>query len=282
MTYRTAQVVSSDGTPIAYRVYGRGPGLVLLHGGAGAAQSLGKLAASLATDFTVHVPDRRGRGHSGPFGPDHGLATECADLDALLRETGARAVFGLSAGAVIALHAATQLTEIDRLALYEPPLIVDGATPEAWVPRYERALDRGDLGAALAAVLKGTRDDRSWLGYIPSAVLRPLLRFAIRREPPREDRIPMRELVPTLREDAKLVREAVSLVASLDAVRADVLLLGGARSARDLRVGLAALARRLPRAKRVILPSVGHTAAHDEGRPELVARELRAFFTVRR
>ena len=278
MPYRVASITSADGTSIAYREYGSGPGVVLLHGGAGAAQSLDRLAEALATSFTVLVPDRRGRGRSGPFGEPHTLATECADVEALLHHTGARRLFGLSAGAVIALHAAWQLTGIDRLALYEPPLIVDGAHPDAWVARYERELDRGDLGAALVSVLKGTGDAGSVMTYVPRFVLRPLFGLALRKEQPRADRIPFRELVATLREDAKLVREAAPLVESFAAIRSDVLLLGGSRSARDLRIGLAALARILPHARRVVIDGVGHTAAHDEGKPELVARELRPFF----
>jgi len=35
----------------------------------------------------------------------------------------------------------------------------------------------------------------------------------------------------------------------------------------------------LPRARRVTLRGVGHTAADNGGRPDLVARELRTFFS---
>jgi pimeloyl-ACP methyl ester carboxylesterase len=186
-------------------------------------------------------------------------------------------VFGLSAGAVIALYAACQL-EIDRVALYEPPLIVDGVRPDAWAPRYERELDRGDLAAALVTILKGTGDVGSPLTYAPRFLLKPLFGLAIRMEKPSADRVPLRELVPTLREDIKLVREASLLIENFAAIPSDVLLLGGARSARDLRVSLRELARRMPRARLVVLDKVGHTAALDEDQPELVAQQLRAFF----
>lgn len=278
--YRTESVVSADGTSIAYRTYGAGPGVVMLHGGAGAAQTLGKLAEALGRDFTVHVPDRRGRGRSGPYGDHHDLSAECADVDALLRRTGARAVFGLSAGAVIALYAAAKLSGIDKLALYEPPLIVDGARPDALVPRYERELDRGDLAAALVTLFKGTGDVGAPLTYAPRFLLAPLFRVMLRAEKPGADSIPLRELVPTLREDIKLVREASPQIDELAALSSDVLLLGGARSARDLRLALRALARRMPRAQLVVLAKVGHTAALDDGKPELVAQQLRAFFAA--
>ncbi|MEU1641010.1 alpha/beta hydrolase, partial [Nonomuraea sp. NPDC005701] len=59
------QVRSADGTTIGYRRSGRGPGLILVHGGMQASQHFTKLAAALSTEFTVYVPDRRGRGLSG-------------------------------------------------------------------------------------------------------------------------------------------------------------------------------------------------------------------------
>src|SRR3954471_23955712 len=99
-------VVSKDGTTIGYRRLGAGPGLVLVHGGMQAAQDLMALASLLSDEFTVFVPDRRGRGASGPFGDPYGLQQEIEDLGVLLRKTGARHVFGLSVGGLIALGAA--------------------------------------------------------------------------------------------------------------------------------------------------------------------------------
>ena len=42
--YSTGSVTSADGTRIGYRQVGRGPGLVLVHGGGQAAQNLMQLA----------------------------------------------------------------------------------------------------------------------------------------------------------------------------------------------------------------------------------------------
>ena len=99
-------IVASDGTVIGYRQSGSGPGLVLLHGAMQSAASFTDLGAALADRFTVLIPDRRGRGLSGPFRPDHCMATEIDDLGRLLAETGARNVFALSAGALVAMHTA--------------------------------------------------------------------------------------------------------------------------------------------------------------------------------
>ncbi len=277
MTYRYASVRSADGTPIAYRAYGSGPGIVLVHGGAGAAQSFDRLATMLADEFAVFVVDRRGRGKSGPFRDDHSLATEADDLDALLAETGAQNVFGLSSGGVISLYAATRLPRIAKLALYEPPVIAGGAQPDRFASRFSRRLDRGDVGGAMAEVLVATADRGSMFARIPRFVLRPLLRLMMRHEKPRDDRIPIRELAPTLRQDIAMIRELQ--LADASKITADVLLLGGSRSMHDLRLGTGALARALPHAKRIVIDGVGHTAALDEDQPELVAAELRRFFS---
>ncbi|HEX4450384.1 MAG TPA: alpha/beta hydrolase [Kofleriaceae bacterium] len=276
MPYRYASVCSADGTRIAYRAYGSGPGIVLVHGGAGAAQSFDRLATMLADEFAVFVPDRRGRGTSGAFRDDHSLATEAADLDALLAETGAQNLFGLSSGGVISLYAATRLPRIAKLALYEPPVIADGAQPDRFASPFSRRLDRGDTGGAMVEALVGTADRGSMFARVPRFVLRPLLRLMMRREKPAGDRIPIRELVPTLRQDIAMIRELQFADASK--ITAEVLLLGGSRSMHDLQVGTGALARTLPHAKRIVIDGVGHTAALDDDQPELVARELRRFF----
>ena len=65
--YTTAFVTSSDGTTIGYRQLGHGPGVVVLHGAMESAQSHMQLADSVSSSFTVYLPDRRGRGMSGPY-----------------------------------------------------------------------------------------------------------------------------------------------------------------------------------------------------------------------
>ncbi len=130
-------VASADGTTIAYRRIGDGPGVVLVHGGGQCSQNLMSLAAALSGRFTVHVPDRRGRSRSGPRREDHGLRAETGDIAAILDRPRAHNIFGLSVGALIAIEAARTLPAITRLAVYEPPLEFDGITQTAWLPCYE-------------------------------------------------------------------------------------------------------------------------------------------------
>lgn len=119
--YGKGQVRSADGTTIGYRQRGCGPGLILMHGGMQASQHLMKLADALCTDFRVYVPDRRGRGLSGPYGDGFGMQQEIEDLQALVTATGASRVFGLSSGALVTLRTALVTPSLDRIALYEPP-----------------------------------------------------------------------------------------------------------------------------------------------------------------
>ena len=61
--FRTEQV-KSDGATIHVRIGGHGPAVVLLHGFADTGDMWAPLAAALAPDHTVIVPDLRGMGLS--------------------------------------------------------------------------------------------------------------------------------------------------------------------------------------------------------------------------
>jgi pimeloyl-ACP methyl ester carboxylesterase len=69
-------VTSRDGTSVGYLRLGQGPAVVLLHGSMESAGSHTRLAQALADAFTVYLPDRRGRGMSGPYPSGYGIRTE--------------------------------------------------------------------------------------------------------------------------------------------------------------------------------------------------------------
>jgi pimeloyl-ACP methyl ester carboxylesterase len=132
------QVLSKDGTAIAFDRIGHGAAVILIDGAfcyRGMGQS-GKLANLMAQHFTVFTYDRRGRGASGDTAP-YAVEREVEDIEALLSEAGGTAfVWGMSSGAVLALEAANRLKGIRKLALYEPPFIVDDSrstTEYDWV-----------------------------------------------------------------------------------------------------------------------------------------------------
>jgi hypothetical protein len=122
-------VTAPDGTPIAYDRTGTGDALVLVAGAFSYRRYPGqvKLADLLASRFTVYNYDRRGRGDSGDTAP-YAVQREIDDLAAVIDAAGGHAhVWGLSSGAVLALEAAAAGVPIRRLAVQEPPLVVDPA-----------------------------------------------------------------------------------------------------------------------------------------------------------
>ncbi|GAA3571705.1 alpha/beta hydrolase [Nonomuraea rosea] len=125
-------VSSADGTSIAYTRAGLGPAVILVDGALsfrGQSVNTG-LATALAGHFTVYTYDRRGRGESGdtaPFAPER----EIEDLAAIVAAAGGGPVrlYGTSSGAALALAATESGVPVEKLALYEPPFIVDGTRP---------------------------------------------------------------------------------------------------------------------------------------------------------
>ncbi|MGZ4905020.1 MAG: alpha/beta fold hydrolase, partial [Halobacteriota archaeon] len=258
-----------------------------VHGAVCASQHLMKLGAALCDTFTVYVPDRRGRGLSGPFGDNYGVQREVEDLDALLQKTGARSVFGHSAGALISLCAARVLPSIHNVALYEPPLDIDNAvlSTYSFMPRFDREIAEGDAPAAMATFLKvfvrNVEPSQARLSYLPRFLLVRLLARAFRddAENVRGDDVPLQELLPTVHFEHELIIDTQGTLADFNAVRAEVLLLCGSKSLPYLKGIVKALSNVLPNVTCVELQGLGHSAPVEN--PERVAPELRRFFPTK-
>src|SRR5437588_4045796 len=195
----TGFVTSLDGTTIGYRQLGHGPGVVLVHGAMESAQSHMQLAEALAATFTVYVPDRRGRGLSGPYGKDYSIQEDVEDMDALLTKTGAHYVFGVSSGALIWLQAALTLAAIHKAAIFEPPLIINGSSPRAWLTRYDQEIAQGKVAAAMITGMKGAEMGPPMLNLMPRWLLERLTATMMTSEEKKagRDDVTMRMLAPT-------------------------------------------------------------------------------------
>ncbi len=279
----TASVTSRDGTSIGYRQLGQGPGLVVLHGAMSSGYHHLDLAEALANAFTVYLPDRRGRGLSGPYGTEYSVQQDVEDLDALLTKTGAQHLFGVSSGAIIALQAALTLPAIHKVAIYEPPLFVDRPVPSRWLERFDREMAEGRVAAALITGMKAAQMGPPFLNAIPRWLLERMTRMMLSRE----DRngageyVPMSALAPTLHYDGLLIAEMSDRLETFRGITADTLLLGGSKSPAYMKATLAALERILPNARRVELPGLDHGASWNKdrrGRPAPVAAALLPFF----
>jgi pimeloyl-ACP methyl ester carboxylesterase len=281
--YITGTVVSKDGTTIGYRQLGRGPGLIVLHGAMESAQSHMQLAEALADTHTVYLPDRRGRGQSGPYRSGDVVSQEVEDMDALLTRTGAHDVFGVSSGAIISLQAALTLPAIHRAAIFEPPLMVNGSAPTAWLTRFDQEMAQGKVAAAMITGMKGAEMGPPMLNLIPRWLLERMTTMMMASEDKKAgaDDVTMRMLAPTLHYDFHLVIEMDSALENFRALRAEVLLLGGSKSPAYLTRAVDALEKVLPHVTRVEFPGLGHEASGNtdrRGQPERVAQELRRFF----
>jgi pimeloyl-ACP methyl ester carboxylesterase len=277
LPYETGVVFSADGTPIGYRRLGAGPGLILISGGYLAAQHYMRLAGALADAFTVYVPDRRGRGVSGPPGDRYGMDRECEDVAALLAESGAEFLFGHSSGGLIALQAGRTLRQVTRLAVFEPPLSEHGSISSAWIGEFDRQVARGKPAAALAAFLEADHLVPAWWPRpLLVAMLALYLRWEKRRVEPPD--VSIESLIPLQRLDGLLVAEMDSSRQCMAGMTAEVLLLGGEKSPRFLREVLDALHGTLPRSQRIELPRMGHEGPSSDGQSDRVAQALRTFF----
>jgi len=124
-----AHVISKDGTNIVYDKLGSGPAVILVGGAFQDRQGLASHAQLLSQHFTVYNYDRRGRGESGDTQP-YAVDREVEDIQALIAAAGGQAyLFGGSSGAALALEAARQGVSVTKLALYEPPFVVDDSRP---------------------------------------------------------------------------------------------------------------------------------------------------------
>jgi pimeloyl-ACP methyl ester carboxylesterase len=151
-------LISKDGTTIAFDQSGEGPAIILVVGAFNDRATGAPLARFLERHFTVFNYDRRGRGESGDtaaqesaeqeFRAPYAIEREIEDLDALIAQAGGSAgVFGYSSGATLALRAAAYGLEISQLALYDPP--PTGAKAGQIAPQLSEFIAAGRRGDAV-------------------------------------------------------------------------------------------------------------------------------------
>jgi pimeloyl-ACP methyl ester carboxylesterase len=152
-------VTSADGTVIAYDKQGAGPAVVLVDGAFGN-RGFGnnEIADALAEDFTVYTYDRRGRNESGDTAP-YAVQREIEDVAAVVDAAGGSAsLWGISSGAALVLEAAAAgIDGVERIALYEPPFIVDDSrtpVPADFEANVARALAEDRRGEAVRLFMR--------------------------------------------------------------------------------------------------------------------------------
>jgi pimeloyl-ACP methyl ester carboxylesterase len=238
-------VASADGTEIGYRRLGKGRGLVIVHGSINTSEDWLPAADVLASDFTVLVMDRRGRGLSADAA-EYTLQTEADDIRAVLNEAGeGAALLGHSYGAICALEAVRTGAVVTDLVLYEPPLPVDGPVAGSELAAYATAIAAGDPDKALRIASKHFL--RISAEETEGMAASPLWEG-------------MKALAPTWTRELREIDLCAPRIAEYDQLDERTLLLLGSVSPSHLTAATHHLEEHLPQAGLKILPGQSHFA----------------------
>lgn len=257
------QVISKDGTAIAFDRSGEGSPIILV-GGAFQHRLIdprtAQLAALLAPHFTVCHYDRRGRGDSGDTAP-YAVEREVEDLETLIKEAGGSAfVYGMSSGAALALEAAARGLAITKLASYEPPFMVDDNRPRPpnLATQYTELTSSGRRGDAVEL-------------FMTKAVGMPVEAVAQMRKAPMW--LALEAVAHTLAYDATIMGDGSLPTERVASVTVPTLVMDGGASPAWMRNGVQALVDVLPNAQRRTLEGQTHDV-----KPEVLAPVLTECF----
>jgi len=253
-------VTSKDGTKITFDRQGHGPPVVLVSGGSVDRSSNASLATILAADFTVFNYDRRGRGESGDTQP-YAIQREVEDIEAVIDAAGGSAhLYGSSSGAALALEATAAGAPVTKLALWEPPYILDenARPPKDQVQQYETMIAEGRRGDAAE--------------YFMTQVVRLPAEFAAYAKT--QPWWPAQEaLAHTLKYDAIIMGDYSLPARSAQAVKVPTVVIFGTASMPFMPITADALARVLPKGKVRSLEGQEHNVD-----PTVLGPVLREFF----
>ena len=259
------QVISKDGTAIAYERSGTGPALILVDGALCSSTfgPMAKLAPLLAPHFTVYMYDRRGRGQSGDTLP-YSREREVEDIAALIKEAGGSAfLLGLSSGAALSLEAAASGLAIRKVAAYEPPYVDDGGQNGG--AEHERELEAliaaGNRGGAVKYFM------RSMVGVPAPVVMIMQLVPGIWSK--------MKAVAHTLPYDAAVMSEFQVPTVRLASIRVPTLAMHGSKTDVRLQKAARAVADAVPGAQHRTLAGQTHNV-----KPTVLAPAVVEFFTA--
>jgi pimeloyl-ACP methyl ester carboxylesterase len=240
-------VTSADATTIAFDQFGAGAPIITAAGAFNDRSTTDPLARALARQFMVVNYDRRGRGDSGDA-PRYAVEREIEDLDALIAEVGgSAAVFGYSSGATLALRAAAAGLAITKLALYEPPFVVDDSRPRP----------PADLNEELAKLISADRRGDAVELFQTEVIGMPAEVVASLRNAP--FRAGMEALAHTLVYDATIVGDLTLPTELIAPITTPTLVIDGEQSPPVMREAARAVADTLPNGRRHSLAGEDHT-----------------------
>ncbi len=253
-------VTSKDGTSIDIERTGEGPPVVLVTGGSVDRNSNAPLAKELAGSFSVFNYDRRGRGSSTDT-PPYAIEREIEDIEAVIAGAGGSGyLYGSSSGAALAMYAAASGLPVTKLALWEPPFIIDESKrpPTDQVERYEEMVAEDRRGDAVEYFMTKV------IGMPPEMVA------GMRAQPwwPAQE-----ALAHTLAYDARIMGDYSVPTDAAASVKAPTIVIAGGADFPWMRETAEALATALPDGRAHLLDGQGHDVA-----PGVLAPVLAEFF----
>jgi pimeloyl-ACP methyl ester carboxylesterase len=242
-------VTSRDGTRIAYERSGSGPGVVFTPGVFNDHTRCADLASALATDHTVIVYDRRGRGESGDTAP-YAIEREVEDLAALVALCdGPAIVFGYSSGALLAQLAASLDVPMRGLVIFEPSYT------------FGRPVDRG-VPARLAELIAAGRPGDAVATFQTEVIGLPAETVAHIRQSPMWPAL--EAMAPSMVYDATIGTELAVPTPAMTAVTTPALIMYGADTWPVLRDAAQELAKLMPAARLIEVNAANHDIPTEE------------------
>lgn len=256
MDQTTQKLIPVRNGHLAVDIYGEpdGPAVVVIPGVMADAAAWAPVATALSAWPTVAVVNRRGRQASAPLTAEYSVDLEVEDAVTVLGHfSNVRTLFGWSFGALIALHAADDVS-VPHLIGYEPIMAPFGSSA---LPGLRQADAAGDQDASVEVALRDVTG-------MPLEVIEGL-----RAQAPVWDEL-RRLSTPIYAETQAINDNPRSAARASRAARVDLIV--GARNQGQAPYGttFADVARNIPEAAIHLLPGQGHLA-HLEAPTQLAA-----------
>ena len=239
---------AADGSNARALDEGRGPVVLIVHGGMDDGSSWRRVAARLSSRFRVLRLHRRQYRADLTCGSACTMAEEVEHVTALVRAIGEPMVIvGHSSGAVLALE--TLIAAPSAFAgavLYEPPCVIGPPLGGEALERAQAAIAAGKPGTAMAVFVRDIVRMPAWTARLTKLMvaLSPRIRRMARHQI----------------DDCAAIDQLGNRLDTYATITVPTILLGGDRSPAHLGERLDALERVMSHTERVVLHGQGHAA----------------------